>query len=253
MTSATNMAFADHFSAVAAQYANARPEYPSELFDWIAGIAPARGVVWEAGCGSGQASRDLAERFARVFATDPSAAQVAQAMGPDNVVFSVESSEHCSLPDASADAVCVAQALHWFDRDAFFAQCARVLKPAGVLVAWGYRDIEPPAHLSASIDAFRADIDEYWPSERMFIVSGYAEFDWPFAAIDAPEFTMTVDWPLARMLGYFSSFSAVKRYREVTGIDPIAVHAAAITSAWGDPETTQTLRWPFFVHARRKG
>ncbi|MBC7989698.1 MAG: hypothetical protein H7Y19_08970, partial [Luteimonas sp.] len=59
-----DQAFADHFSAAACAYASARPEYPSALFDWIASIAPARDRAWEAGCGSGQASRDLARRFA---------------------------------------------------------------------------------------------------------------------------------------------------------------------------------------------
>ena len=117
-------AFKDHFSAVAADYASARPEYPDALYAWIAQAAPARGRVWEAGCGSGQATRGLARRFNRVHATDPSAAQVAQAVGPANAAFAVEPGERCSLPDASADAACVAQALHWFDRHAFFAECA---------------------------------------------------------------------------------------------------------------------------------
>jgi len=244
--------FKDHFSAVAADYASARPEYPPALFDWIAGIAHARGCAWEAGCGSGQASRDLATRFASVHATDPSAAQIAQAHAPDNVAFAVEPAERCSLPDASVDAACVAQALHWFDRTAFFAECARLLRPDGVLVAWGYRDIEPPAHLAAAFGAFRNDIETYWPPERAFVDAAYADFDWPFAQVDAPAFEMAVDWPLPRLLGYFASFSAVKRCREVTGRDPVAAHATAIAAAWGDAGATQRLHWPLFVHARRK-
>lgn len=247
-----NSTFADHFSAAALDYANARPQYPPALFDWIAQVAPTQDQVWEAGCGSGQASRDLARHFAQVFATDPSAAQIAQASGPDNITFAVEAAEHCSLSDACADAVCVAQALHWFDRDAFFAQAARALKPGGVLLAWGYQDIEPPAQLLPAVDAFRDAIDAYWPLERAFIDSGYAEFDWPFAKLNAPRFELCDDWTLPRLLGYFSSFSAVKRYREATGVDPVGEHADAITTAWGDPTATQALHWPFFLHARRK-
>ena len=41
--------FSDHFSAVAAQYANARPEYPRALFDWIASVVRQRGLAWEPG------------------------------------------------------------------------------------------------------------------------------------------------------------------------------------------------------------
>ena len=244
--------FKDHFSAAAADYASARPEYPPALFDWIARIAPAHERAWEAGCGSGQASRDLATRFASVFATDPSAAQIAQAHAPGNVAFAVEPAERPSLADASVDAICVAQALHWFDRAQFFAECVRVLRPGGVLVAWGYQDIEPPPQLVDAFTAFRDDIDAYWPPERALVDAAYADFEWPFAKLDAPAFTMEVDWPLPRLLGYFASFSAVKRYREATGRDPVAAHAGTIANAWGDADARQRLRWPLFVHARRK-
>ncbi|HST46162.1 MAG TPA: class I SAM-dependent methyltransferase [Luteimonas sp.] len=115
--------FQDHFSAVAADYARARPSYPQALFDWIVGVAPTRALAWEPGCGSGQASHHLARRFARVHATDPSAAQLAQAAERANIVFAQEPGERTRPDDACVDAACVAQALHRFDRDAFFGEC----------------------------------------------------------------------------------------------------------------------------------
>ena len=245
-------AFKDHFSAVAADYASARPEYPPALFAWIASLVPTPGCVWEAGCGSGQATRDLAVHFEHVFATDPSAAQIAQAHGPANVRFAVEPGELCSLPDASVDAVCVAQALHWFDRDAFFAECARVLRAGGVLVAWGYQDLIVPAELDEANEALQAAIHPYWPPERVLIDEAYAGFAWPFPAIDAPDFELTARWTLPRLLGYFSSYSATKRCREATGRDPVALHGPAFAQAWGDPTIARPMRWPMFVHARRK-
>lgn len=248
-----NAAFADHFSAVAAEYASARPEYPGALYDWIAAIAPSDCLLWEAGCGSGQATRGLAQRFHRVHATDPSAAQIAQAQGPANVAFAVEPGERCSLPDACADAVCVAQALHWFDRDAFFAECARVLKPGGVLVAWGYQDIVVPEALAAANDALQDAIRPYWPPQRTLIDEAYAGFDWPFPAVRAPGFELRAQWTLPRLLGYFSSYSATQRYREAHGgDDPVSANASAFAQAWGDPGAAREVRWPLFVHARRK-
>lgn len=244
--------FHDHFSAVATQYAQARPEYPRALFDWIAGIAPARGLAWEPGCGSGQASRDLARVFARVHATDPSAAQVANATGPANVDFAVEPGEACSLGDASADAACVAQALHWFDLPRFFAECERVLRPGGVLVAWGYLDIEVDAGIAQANAALQARIRDDWPPERLFIDEAYASFDFPFEPIPAPAMELRAEWTLPRLLGYFSSYSATKRHRERTGEDAVALHADEFAAAWGDPQRTREVRWPLFVHARRK-
>ena len=245
-------AFKDHFSAVAADYASARPEYPQALYAWIAGLVPDAARAWEAGCGSGQATRDLARCFDEVFATDPSAAQIAQAHGPANVRFAVEPGERCSLPDASVDAVCVAQALHWFDRDAFFAECARVLRPGGVLLAWGYQDLVVPAALASANAAFQDAIGAYWPPERALIDAAYAGFEWPFPAVDAPTFELAATWTLPRLLGYFSSYSATKRCREATREDPVATHAPAFAAAWGDPGIARPMRWPMFVHARRK-
>ena len=246
-----NARFADHFSAVAADYASARPEYPDALFAWIASVAPATTRAWEAGCGSGQASRGLAAHFARVYASDPSAAQIAQARGPANVTFAVEPAERCSLADASVDAVCVAQALHWFDRPAFFAECARVLRPGGVLVAWGYQDVVPPPALAGANAALQAAIRAYWPPERALVDSAYAEFAWPFAAVDVPAFELRASWTLPRLLGYFASYSASQRCQAATGRDPVAGHRAALAAAWGDPASPQVVRWPLFVHARR--
>lgn len=252
MNEETFASFKDHFSASAQDYALARPSYPQALFDWIASIAPARNAVWEAGCGSGQASRDLATRFARVHATDPSAAQVAQAPVIANVTFAVEPGERCSLGDDSVDAVCVAQALHWFDRDAFFAECERVLRPDGVLLAWGYQDIEVPAAIAAQNAALQREIAPYWPPERADVDAAYAGYAWPFAPLAAPAFELAADWPLPRLLAYFASYSATRRCREATSIDPVAAGEADLAAAWGDPAATRTVRWPLFVHACRK-
>ena len=252
MNAAATGAFADHFSAVASDYATARPEYPADLFAWIAAHAPARSVAWDAGCGSGQASRGLAAHFAHVHATDPSAAQVAQAKGPANVAFAVEPAERSSLDDAGADVACVAQALHWFDRDKYFAECARVLRPGGLLAAWGYQDIEVPPELAAANARLQGVIRPYWPPERALVDAGYAGFAWPFDAVAVPGFVMRAEWTLPRLLGYFGSYSATKRCREATGGDPVAALADAFAQAWGDPSRARPVSWPLFVHVRRK-
>ncbi|MDQ3494779.1 MAG: class I SAM-dependent methyltransferase [Pseudomonadota bacterium] len=252
MTATPIPGFHDHFSRVASAYAQARPSYPAALFDWISANAPRRALAWEAGCGSGQATRGLASRFDAVHASDPSAAQVAQAPRLAKVRFVVEPGERCSLPDASVDAACAAQALHWFDRDRYFAECARVLRPGGVLVAWSYQDVVLPPALAAAGAAFLAEIAADWPPQRADVDAGYAGYHWPFEALTVPHLEFGARWPLPRLLGYFSSFSAVKRHREATGKDPVGRHAEALAAAWGDPERERDLSWPLFVHARRK-
>ncbi|TZF89923.1 class I SAM-dependent methyltransferase [Cognatilysobacter lacus] len=249
------MTVRDHFSGVAQAYVAARPHYPPALFDAIARFVPPSARVWEPGCGSGQATRDLAPRSAHVHATDPSAQQLAQhwareAVAP-NVTLANEPGEHTSLGDRSVELVAVAQALHWFDVAAFFVECDRVLRPGGLIAAWGYDDFDIPEGMAAAVDPFRARIEQDWPTERDFIKRHYADFDWPFAPLDAPPLALEVDWSFERFIGYLSSFSAVVQHRARTGDDAVALHRDALRQAWGAVQTRH-IRWPLFLHLRRK-
>ena len=247
--------FKDYFSGLADAYAQARPEYPDALFDAIAGVVPATARVWEPGCGSGQATRGLAQRFAHVHATEPSAKQLErhwaqQAAG--NVTLAVEPGERTALPDADVQLVAVAQALHWFDRKRFFEECARVLTPGGVLAAWGYGDFAAPEGMVEPVEAFRATIDPYWPPERAYVDARYSDFPWPFPPLPAPELWLEAEWRLAHFLRYLASMSAVGRCRAETGEDPVARHAPSLAVAWGDPDEVRVIQWPLFLHLRRK-
>lgn len=250
------MSLQDHFSSVSATYAAARPEYPDALFDLLARHVPSTAHVWEPGCGSGQATRGLAARFARVHATDPSPQQLAEhwaARKPDaRVTLAVEPGERTALADASVGLVAVAQALHWFDLPAFFAECDRVLAPGGMLAAWGYGDFDAPAGMEHEFDAFRHDIAPDWPLGRSLVDAHYAAFDWPFGAVDAPPLRLEVRWTLERLLAYLSSYSATVRHRARTGADPVEAHRPALAAAWGAPDTVRTIGWPLFLHLRRK-
>lgn len=248
--------FKDHFSQVAGAYASWRPTYPDALFDAITAIVPGSAEVWEPGCGSGQATRGLAARFAHVFATDPSAAQIEQHWANEakaaNVRVAVEPGEATSLADRSVGLIAIAQALHWFDRTRFFPECARVLRPGGVLAAWTYQDMVFSDDLAPAADAFRAQIESYWPSERAQVDAGYAGYDWPFPALPTPALWLTAEWNLPQLLGYLGSLSATARCRTATGRDPVQDHAEALASAWGEPLRERTMRWPLILHLRRK-
>ncbi len=249
------MSVQDHFSGVAQAYAAARPDYPDALYDAVAAHVSPRAHVWEPGCGSGQATRDLAARFAHVHAADPSEQQLSRHWareGVTNVTLAVEPGESTWLFDDSVDLVAVAQAMHWFDVPAFFAECHRVLRPGGVLAAWGYDDFDVPSEMEDAIAPFRARIEQDWPPERDFIKRHYADFDWPFDRLEAPALALEVDWPFERFAGYLSSFSATAQHRARTGEDPVALHLDALREAWGDPASIRRIRWPLFMHLRRK-
>jgi len=242
------MTFKDHFSGHAGAYHEARPTYPAALFDWLAAQAPARDLAWDAGCGNGQASVALAARFARVHATDPSAPQIASADARANIDYRVEPAETCSLPDASADLVTVAQALHWFDHARFYAEVKRVLKPRGVIAAWSYADCSATPAVDAVKNHLYVDLTgPYWPAERRYIDEGYRTLPFPFERLDAPAFEMRVDWTLAQFLAYLRSWSATQRYIKANGVDPVALVEADLARAWGDAATVRSVRWDFHL------
>ncbi|MGO4260277.1 class I SAM-dependent methyltransferase [Lysobacter sp. TAB13] len=252
-------AFKDHFSAIAGAYAAARPEYPTALFEQIARHVPAQARVWEPGCGSGQATRGLAAHFAQVHATDPSAQQIEQhwareaAMRGDGPVsLAIEPGECTELADGSVQLVAVAQAVHWFDRERFFAECDRVLAPGGVLAAWAYGDFLAPEGMVEAVAAFRFQIDEYWQRENAEVRDGYAGYAWPFAALPTTPVWLEAEWGLGRFLGYLNSLSASERCRAATGDDPVAMHRTALTQTWGMAEDVRTIQWPLHLHLRRK-
>src|SRR2546425_2341275 len=116
----------------------------STLFPYTTLFRSRRELAWDAGCGSGQLSVLLAERFARVIATDASPEQIAQATPHRKVAYAVAPAEASGLPPRAADLAVAAQAAHWFDLAAYYAEVRRGGRPgAGVgLVGYGLVDLD---------------------------------------------------------------------------------------------------------------
>lgn len=243
----------DYFSTQAAAYAAFRPTYPRELFEFVASCAPRRDQVWDCATGSGQAALALADDFERVIATDASAKQLAHAPPHERIEYRVAPAEDSGLPDQSADAITVAQALHWFDVERFYAEAHRVLAPGGVLVVWSYNDalLDDPV-LDAALQRYNGEtVGSYWPAERQIVRDGYRTVPFPFERIAAPSFTLTRDWTLAELSGYLRSWSSTARYVAEHGTDPVVEFDEAISPRWGDPMTRRRVSWPLVVLAGR--
>ncbi len=246
------MTFKDHFSAHAAIYREARPNYPAALFDFLGAEAPSTARAWDAGCGNGQASTDLAARFDEVVATDPSAEQIANASPRPNISYRVEPAEQSSLASGSVDLVCVAQALHWFDIARFHVEAKRVLKPRGVVAFWSYADCHVDARVDAYKDRLYNDLTgPYWPAERALTESGYASLPFPFARIRTPAFELCMYWTVDQFLVYLRSWSATQRYIRALEQDPVALIEDEVREAWGDPGHLHEVRWDFHLHCGR--
>jgi len=247
------MSFHDHFSDVARRYADFRPQYPAQLFDYLAGLAPGQSLAWDCAAGNGQATIDLARRFDRVIATDASAEQIGAARPTTNVEYRVATAEQSGLPARSADLIAVAQALHWFNLDHFYAEARRVLRTGGVLAVWAYgiNEIDGSAINEIVQDFYGNIVGPYWPPERKFVEDGYRTLPFPFAEVQPRRFEMQTRWTLDQLLGYFSTWSATNRYIKDKRENPLDSLAESLRRVWSDETSPRLVTWPLSLRVGR--
>jgi ubiquinone/menaquinone biosynthesis C-methylase UbiE len=243
--SAPRRPFKDYFSAVATGYARFRPSYPSALFADLAAAAPTRALAWDCATGNGQAAVALAAHFTRVVATDASAEQLAQAAPHVRVSYRLARERDSGLVDGSVDLVTVAQALHWFDLDAFYAEVRRVLRPGGVLAVWCYDLARVDAAMDPILRRFTYELlAPYWAPERRHVIAGYRDLPFPFDERPFPERVMQHELTLEELGGFLGTWSAVSRYRAERGEDPLPALLAELAPRWGPRGARRRLTWP---------
>lgn len=131
------------FGTSAAAYAEHRPDYPADAIRWglAAATRPVRAVL-DLAAGTGKVTGGLLGLGLTVTAVEPDPAMLAELTARfPTVPAHTGTAERIPLPDASADAVLVGQAFHWFDLEPALTEIARVLRPGGALVAlWNGED-----------------------------------------------------------------------------------------------------------------
>jgi SAM-dependent methyltransferase len=117
----------------AEDYERGRPGWPSGVTRVTAVTQAA--TVLDLGAGTGKLTRVLDAAFDRTIAVEPAASMrqmLVQACPAAEALSGT--AESIPLPDASVDAVFVAQAFHTFDTPRAVPEIARVLRPPGPLV-----------------------------------------------------------------------------------------------------------------------
>jgi Methyltransferase domain len=242
----------DHFSGHAACYQQFRPTYPAPLFEFLSSMSPRHDLAWDCATGNGQAAVALVPYFERVIATDFSAQQIEQAQRDPKVRYLVAPADQVPIDAGTVDLVTVAQALHWFDLEKFYAEVRRVTNAGSVIAVWCYQIHHITPEIDAIVHRLYSDIvGPYWPPERRIVEEGYDALPFPFDEIKAPEFGMAQSWNLEQVVGYFRSWSSTQRYQKATGEDPLQLIAGELAAAWGNPEMTRDVVWPLNLRIGR--
>jgi hypothetical protein len=73
---------------------------------------------------------------------------------------------------------------------------------------------------------------EYWPPQRCLVEKHYWDIGFLFAACPGRNVVMTGEWNLQQLCGYFTSCSALQRYRKNKGSDPLELMIEDLHEAW---------------------
>ncbi len=242
------------FSVQSAQYALHRPSYPEALFAYLSSLAPSRARVWDCATGNGQAAAGCVDYFARVVATDVSAEQIRHAVAHPRIDYAVCSAEAPPFAGSAFDLIVVAQAVHWFDLDVFYAESLRLLKPGGVLAVVGYGFLE----ITPEIDALIAEklleaLDPFWAEGNRLVMDAYRTLPFPLAVIQGtPALSIQVEWSLDQLMAYLRTWSAVKRCAAEAGGDPLLPLLVALEGVWGPPESVRLVKMPLALKVGRR-
>ncbi len=245
--------FKDHFSENSRGYGDFRPQYPHDLFSFLASIVVNHQKAWDCATGTGQSAIDLSGYFSEVVATDASKSQIDNAIRKNGIVYHVGTAEKSGIESNSIDLITVAQALHWFDIESFSKEVNRVLRKSGIVAVWTYNLLSVQQEIDEIIyRLYNTVLGEFWPRERKLVENGYKDVQLPFTELTAPRFNMKEEWNFSQLIGYLSTWSAVKNYRGKHGKDPIEKVQMEISKIWGEPEQTLMINWPLSIKLWQK-
>ena len=220
------------------------------MFALLAELCNNHQLAWDCATGNGQAARSLTPYFEKVVATDASDQQIASADPHPKIKFRVASAEASGIDINSVDLITVAQALHWFDIERFFAESCRILRPGGVLAVWSYERCLVSPECNEVIEKIFSEVEPYWPSERDIVDGQYRSITMPLPEIPVAAFEMRLEWTAFEMLSYMRTWSASQRYIQANGRDPVALFEQELDQQWG--EGKRKLRWPLTLKVCRK-
>ena len=242
----------DLFSNQASLYAQYRPGYPRELYEFILQHVNNRTLAWDCATGNGQAAVELAKYFEQVMATDISEKQLQQVQPHNKITYSLTTAEQTPFADNSFDCITVAQAYHWFNFETFGKEVMRVAKLGAIVAIWGYSLVvcEDEAINTLINTFYREKVGAYWDKERSYIDDHYTTVPFPYEPLPSNNFQIHVQWDRQQLTGYFNTWSSVQHFIKAHQYNPVDELSAAIEQVWPD-DNSRNFYFPLFLKLGR--
>ena len=152
------------------------------------------------------------------------------------------------LAEESVSLVTVAQAIHWFDFEKFYAEVDRVAKPGSVIAVWTYSRSKISSEIEDIITDYHFNtLGAYWDAERKYVDDKYVNIPFPFQEIETPEFSMELSWSLEDLEGYLNTWSALQKFIAERSFNPVDDIIQKIATYWGDTTKRKII---FPIHLR---
>ncbi len=118
------------FGKLSQAYSVARQEYPQEVIDNIVRFAEKDAKILDLGCGTGIATRQLAQNDFEIFASDIDEKMIDEAnkYPRENIHYCIADAKHLSFDNESFNLVTAFGAFHWFCDEESITEIRRVMK-----------------------------------------------------------------------------------------------------------------------------
>jgi len=236
--------YTDYYTNQAREYAEYRPTYPEELYNFLVDYAPKNSKVLDCCTGTGQAALELAKRFRCITAIDINKEQIKYATKRDNIAYRVAAAEQSGIDANSIDLITVATGIHWLNLEEFYCEAKRILTPQGIIAIWGYGATSITPEIDSILDHFTGvTLKDYWDDALWLAWNDYEGLPFPFKTIGDPGFMITKELTLDELRNYLFTWTTYQRYIKERESDPYEEIRRDLEAAWGNPNHKRTVSW----------
>ena len=127
-----------------------------------------------------------------------------------------------------------------------------MLRPGGIFAAWVYSEVFVDLVLDPILqEQIITVIAPYWSPQNVHSHNGYRDLPFPFEPVEAPRFTITVDWNLPQLMAFIETWSATQKLISEQGTGFLEQAIQKIAESWGDPGTLRQVNMPIALKCGR--